>query len=157
MTRLGRTKTFSTLLLVVSGGGLVLGSAYGVWAHESCSVTFLGWPNVFHGDEHDNTLCNGTSSFDSIYAEGGGDDVRGYEDKDKLRGATGWDLLDDRVGNADDDTVCDGGGQDNVKVEDGDGKDHWHQIDDGTADFYDGDDGQDSSPDTHNSCPMSDP
>ncbi|MFN2589081.1 MAG: hypothetical protein ABR613_13325 [Actinomycetota bacterium] len=152
-----RTKSFSALLLTVSGGSFVLGSAYAAAAHDSCDVVFFGWPNIFYGDEHDNTFCEGTSAFDSIYAYGGSDDVRGYEAKDKLRGATGGDLLDDRVGNSDDDTVCDGGGQDNVKFEDGDGKDHFHQTDDGTADFYDGDDGQDSAPDTHGSCPMSDP
>lgn len=113
---------------------LIVGPTLQAHAHTACDVSGSN-PVIHDGDEHAN-VCDGSSSSDSMYGRGAGDDLSGFGGRDKLRGATGGDLLTDHAGQDDNDSTCDGNGDDDIHVDDGDTRDDVHLVTgDGFVDF----------------------
>lgn len=113
-------------------------------------------PTIHEGDDTANH-CTGGSGADSEYGYGADDQLNGGGDRDKLRGATGDDLLFDDLAGNDNDSTCDGNGFDVVDVDDGDIRDDAHFVEgDGYNDPLDRDAGDEAN--TYSgSCPIPSP
>lgn len=145
--------SFRMLLALSIAAGTTAGGVVGAHTdycfQEQHSITY--WYGHEHVDE-----CNAGNGQDSMYGYGYGDDLRGGGGDDLLRGATGSDHLRDGASGSDTDTFCDGDDYDYIHMDDGDGADHLHRIEDIYQDavYWSSGDTWHEGTSAHSDCPM---
>jgi hypothetical protein len=94
----------------------------------ACSQSQSGDTTVWTGHEHRDECFTGGGK-DSLFLLGGDDYSVSGGGRDKHRGATGMDYLDDTgLNQSDNDSFCDGDGLDTISTRDGDGQDDVHLV-----------------------------
>lgn len=121
--------SFRMLLVLAVAVGVTAGGVVG--AHTTNCFVEHHSIDYWYGHEHVDE-CSAGSGQDSMYGYGDNDDLSGGGGDDLLRGATGSDHLREGSSGSDTDTFCDGADFDYIHMDDGDGADHLHRIEDGS-------------------------
>lgn len=136
-------------------GGAFAGLAHGAFASDhnySGNCDFYLSDGLIIGDEYSN-VCRGGLSPDSFFMKGAADTTHGRGSDDAHRGSTGDDdLLDTQ--NGDNDRFCDGGGWDEINMQDGDNNDTWYRTADSDNDAPAVKDSNDTVNNGWYTCPM---
>lgn len=170
--RFGLLVAFFCAALFLVGPGVANGG------HEDCSHGAAGSDII---GTNGSDVCNGTSQAEEMFANAGKDFFTGHDGWDDLHGNEGNDSMyesdghgaavggtghdrvhgnsgDDNIldtsGGDDEDHACDGTGNDDINIVDGDGRDTWFDYPDGQAEIDVDKNPGDNIADNRTDCPL---